>query len=125
MYSLGVCIFTAFCVLMIAAVPLWNGFIHSAKAIEQHPMYLLIDNGQPVCQDCEQNQSLSQLSHTPAGIQPFTTVDSTPQETESLLTKIQWLPEWVIVTIRLLVGAVGLLILTVHWRLYRNLADIQ
>ena len=124
LYTLAVCLITAFSVLLIAALPLWHSLIHSAEAVQQHEVYQFLETGQPECKECSHPPVLSLSSSAPKNIQPFTPVAELPQETASLALS-DWIPSWVYIALRVLIGLIGSLIFAVHWRLYKNLGYVQ
>ena len=124
-YSLTVCVLTSFCVLLIAGIPLWHGLIHSAEAIEDHDLYQFYNQAQNTCNNCQPDQPLVLASAAPIAIQQFKADIQPVVAAPSLLEPPGWIPQWVFMSLRVVIGLIGMLIVAVHWRLYKNLGYVQ
>ena len=120
-YALFVCVTTGFSVILIAGIPLWHALVHSAQAIEQHEVYQFYEQQNKAgCADCNTTRMTELSPSAPATISHYQpAVAPEPEQTTSGFT--DWLPPWVFVALRIIIGLVGILIFTVHWRLYKNL----
>ena len=128
LYTLVVCVMTAFSMALIAGVPLWHSLLHSAEAVEQKDVYQYLTTGTIKCKKCPV-ETLTQLTlstRQPEGIKEFAPAAPTEAEPEkeSSWWQLDWIPEWVFIVLRVVIALIGLLIFTVHWRLYKNLQFI-
>lgn len=126
-YALLVCVLTGVSVTLIAGIPLWQGLVRAAQAIEQNEVYQFYHDhaSPPACSDCRDSRTLSTTSaksNSMSSYQPQVTAESSALASDELTGMIS---PAVLMAFRIMIALVGMVIFFVHWRLYKNLAYAQ
>jgi hypothetical protein len=126
-YALLVCVLTGVSVTLIAGIPLWQGLVRAAQAIEQNEVYQFYHEHSSTagCNDCREGRALTAAPTKPRAISTYQPHVAPEQSLADSSEQSSMIPPAVFMALRIMIGLVGVVIFFVHWRLYRNLAHAQ